>query len=67
MATTTPKTSRIEATDSVIAEVRRVKADLMKRYDYDMAAMMRDARARQAQSGHKLGEKISSLDESLSP
>ena len=54
MATTTPKTNRVEATDSVIAEVRRVKADLMKRYDYDMAAMMRDARARQAQSGHKV-------------
>jgi hypothetical protein len=61
MATTTPKTSRVEATDTVIAEVRRVKADLMKRYDYDMAAMMRDARARQAQSGHKVITKVAGV------
>ena len=45
---------RPEASDSVIAEVRRAKAELMKRYNYDLAAMFRDARTRQWQSGHKV-------------
>ncbi len=41
-------------TDSVIADVRRVKVKLLERYDYDLDAMIRDARARQNQSGHKI-------------
>jgi hypothetical protein len=50
----TPKTMRPATTDSVIAEVRRVKARLLKRYNYDLAAMARDARARQSKSGHRI-------------
>jgi hypothetical protein len=38
----------------VIAEVRRVKDELAKRFNYDLAAMLRDARARQGKSGHKV-------------
>lgn len=40
--------------DSVIVEVRRVKAKLLKRHNYDLAAIARDARARQGKSGHKV-------------
>lgn len=54
MTTTTLKTNRPKATDSVIAEVRRVKTELLKRYNYDLAAMVRDARSRQSKSGHKV-------------
>ena len=54
MTTTTLKTNHPKATDSVIAEVRRVKAELAKRFNYDLAAMLRDARARQSKSGHKV-------------
>ena len=54
MTTTTLNTNRPKATDSVIAEVRRVKAELLKRYNNDLAAMARDARARQSKSGHKV-------------
>ncbi len=59
MMTTTSKTDRPKATDSVIAEVRRVKAELSKRFNYDLAAMLRDARARQSKSGHKVITKSS--------
>ena len=38
----------------MIAEVRRVKDELAKRFNYDLAAMLRDARARQGKSGHKV-------------
>ncbi len=54
MTTTALKSNRPRATDSVIAEVRRVKAELLKRYNHDLAAMARDARARQGESGHKI-------------
>lgn len=59
MTTTTLKTSQPKAPDSIIAEVRRVKADLMKRHNFDMAAMFRDARARQGKSGRKIVTKSS--------
>ena len=49
-----------EATDSVITEVRRVKAELMKRYDYDLAAMFRDARERQDKSERTVVTKTAS-------
>ena len=54
MTTTTPKTNRPKATDSVMAEVLRAKTELLKRFNYDLAAMARDARARQSKSGHKV-------------
>lgn len=54
MTTTTLKMNYPKATDSVIAEVRRVKVELLKRYNYDLAAMARDARARQSKYGHKV-------------
>jgi hypothetical protein len=54
MTTITQKIYTPKTTDSVIAEVRRVKAELAKRFDYDVAAIARDARARQSSSGHKV-------------
>ena len=49
-----PKTPQQMATDSVIAEVRRTKVKLLERFDYDLEAMARDARTRQATSGHEI-------------
>jgi len=37
-----------------MAEVRRVKIELAGRFNYDLVAMLRDARARQSKSGHKI-------------
>ena len=54
MTTTTLKTKKQKATDSVIAEVRRTKVKLLERFNYDLEAMARDARARQNQSGHEV-------------
>ena len=54
MTTTTLKTKKQRATDSVIAEVRRTKVKLLERFNYDLEAMARDARARQNQSGHEV-------------
>ena len=54
MTTTIPKIIRPKATDSVIAEVRRAKTELLKRFNHDLAAMARDARARQRTSGHRV-------------
>ena len=57
MTPTISKTNRPKGTDSVIAEVRRVKTELAKRFNYDLGAMLRDARARQSTSGHKVATK----------
>jgi len=54
MTTTIPKIIRPKATDSVIAEVRRAKTELLKRFNHDLAAMARDARSRQRTSGHRV-------------
>ena len=54
MTTTTPKTNPPKATDPVIAEVRRIKVELLEKFNYDMVAMARDARARQSKSGHPI-------------
>ena len=54
MTTTTLKTKTQKETDSVIAEVRRTKVKLLERFNYDLEAMARDARARQSQSGHEV-------------
>ena len=54
MTTTTLKTKKQKGTDSVIAEVRRTKVKLLERFNYDLEAMARDARARQNQSGHEV-------------
>ena len=54
MTTTTLKTKTQKETDSVIAEVRRTKVKLLERFNYDLEAMARDARARQNQSGHEV-------------
>ena len=54
METTIPKTDYPKATDSVLSELRRVKTKLLERFDYDLAAMARDARARQGKSGHRI-------------
>ncbi len=42
----------IQTPDPVLAEVRRTKVALLEKFNYDMVAMARDARARQGQSGH---------------
>ena len=52
MTTTTPQPNRPKTPDPVIAEVRRIKVELLEKFNYDMAAMARDARARQSHSGH---------------
>ncbi len=54
MTTMKPEINHPKEIDSVMAEVRSVKTELMKRYNYDLAAMFRDARTRQWQSGHKV-------------
>ena len=54
MTTTTPKTKNRKTSDSVISEVRRAKVKLLERFNYDLDAMVRDARARQNQSGHEV-------------
>jgi hypothetical protein len=39
------------ATDTIVAEVRQARDALAKRFDYDLRAMLQDAKARQASSG----------------
>jgi len=57
MKTTTLKTKARKTSDSVIAEVRRAKVKLLERFNYDLDAMARDARARQSKSGHEVVDK----------
>lgn len=38
--------------DPILAEVQETKIKLMERFNYDVSAMLDDARARQAHSGH---------------
>ena len=57
MKTTNPKTKSRKTTDPVIAEVRRAKVKLLERFNYDLDAMARDARARQSKSGHEVVDK----------
>lgn len=52
--TTTPKTKTQKTPDSVVAQVRHTKVKLLERFNYDLDAMARDARARQGQSGHEV-------------
>ena len=40
-------------TDPIIAEVRAVRDEYAARYGYDVAAMFRDLRARQEESGRE--------------
>jgi hypothetical protein len=42
------------STDSVIAEVRKAREELAKRFNYDLRAMSQDARDRQATGGRKI-------------
>lgn len=53
MKPTTKRKPRI-LIDSVMAEVRRAKEELAKRFNYDIAAMVKDARERQGKSGHRV-------------
>jgi hypothetical protein len=39
------------ATDSIIAEVRQIRDELAKRFNYDLRAIVQDARDRQAAGG----------------
>ena len=40
-------------TDPIIAELRAIREAYAARFDYDVEAMFRDIRARQAASGHE--------------
>jgi hypothetical protein len=40
--------------DSIVAEVRQARDALAKRFNYDLRAMIEDARRRQAASGRKV-------------
>ncbi len=40
--------------DSVVAEVRRAREEIAKRFNYDLRAMIEDARKRQSLSGRKV-------------
>jgi hypothetical protein len=42
------------ATDTIIAEVRQAREELAKRFNYDLRAMIQDARKRQVAGGRKV-------------
>jgi hypothetical protein len=42
------------ATDSIIAELRKAREDLAKRFNYDLLAMIHDARKRQLAGGRRV-------------
>ena len=42
------------ATDSIVAEVRQARDALAKRFNYDLRAMIEDARQRQAAGGRRV-------------
>ena len=42
------------AFDSIIAEVRQTRDELAKRFNYDLRAIIQDARERQAAGGRKV-------------
>ncbi len=52
MTPPTFKTRFPKEIDTVMEEVHRVKAELAKCYNFDVKAMARGVRERQAQSGH---------------
>jgi hypothetical protein len=61
--TTTSKTKIRKARESVVNEVRRAKVKLLERFQYDLDAMARDARARQSHSGHPVVDRSSSANQ----
>jgi hypothetical protein len=40
--------------DPIVAEVRRAREEIAKRFNYDLRAMVEDARKRQAESGRQV-------------
>lgn len=42
------------AIDCIVAEVRQAREEIAKRFNYDLRAMIDDARQRQAASGRKV-------------
>lgn len=42
------------AEDDIVAEVRRARDALARRFNYDLRAMIEDARRRQAESGRRV-------------
>jgi len=42
------------AIDVILAEVRRAREELAKRFNYDLRAMIRNAKERQAASGRRV-------------
>ncbi len=52
--TLTHKTIHKKPLDPVMAEVRQAKLKLLKQFSFDIDAMVRDARQRQALLGHPI-------------
>lgn len=46
--------SPLKMTDTVMEEVRRMKVALLEKFNYDLEAMIKDARERQGKSGHEV-------------
>lgn len=42
------------AIDPILAQVRRAREELAQRFNYDLRAMIQDAKDRQATSGHRV-------------
>ncbi len=42
------------ALDSIVAEVRQIRDELAKRFNYDLRAIIEDARVRQAAGGRRV-------------
>lgn len=40
--------------DPIVAEVRKIKEQLAAKFNYNVAAMLRDVQKREKHSGHKL-------------
>ena len=40
--------------DSIVTEVRAARESILKRFDYDVRAMLRDAQQRQRQPGRRV-------------
>jgi hypothetical protein len=40
--------------DPIVAEVRRAREEIAKKFNYDLRAMVEDARKRQAESGRQV-------------
>jgi hypothetical protein len=40
--------------DPIVAEARKARDEIVKRFNYDLRAIFEDARKREAESGHRI-------------